>query len=901
MKARSGHFKRALMGAFALFGAVVAQPGFAASDWKPNSDDAVLLDARLGKYRLGEGIRGYATPDGVCVDLADTIMTLDLPVRLDKKLRRATGWAFDERRTITLDREANTVQIMNKMTHLAAGDVYDAPEGWCVSVKRLSDWLGVTLDADQTNAVLMIKSDTRLPVEMAIERRNRAAKIRPSATFDLASLPQARTVMKGISPPSLDVVMTASTSRSNGRSALDHHFGYEIYAAGEIGPVAYDARLAGNKLGSPESLRVKAYRIDPDATMLGPLNATQVAVGDVSGFSTPLVAQSGAGRGGFITNRPLQMPASFDRTDFRGELPSGWDAELYRNGELLAFASNRADGRYEFLDVPLSYGQNRFEVVLYGPQGQVRREERSVSVGADSIPPRQTWYWAGVVQEGHDLIRFGSPYIARRSGWRATAGFERGIDTMTSVSAYAHRLTRLDGTTANYGEVSLRRTLGPMLAEFSGATSFKGGTAVRAQVFGQLGRTNFEVESILARGGFQSDRIYGIMTGIHEIAVDHAMMLGKTMVPMRGEARIVTYANGDQAREAGFRTSASIGRMSVTGRLDWRSHRNKIGPDPEDRLESSVLANARIGRVRVRTEARFRLKPEARFESVDLVGEWGGRESGDRHGGSWRAEIGYEGPNKRLRGAIGYVRQFKKVALTASLGAGSDGALSAGLNLAFSLGADPARPGHIRMTSDRLATQGQVLATIYRDMNGDGIRQPDEPAEPDVQLTAGRVPVDRLSDAKGQVIVDGIQPYQAVLIGVDGSTLPDPMVQPSGPGMVIHPRPGIVSHVELPLVSAGEVDGTLVRSGGSKLEGVDLELVDAAGVVMGRTRTEYDGYFLFESVPYGRYSVRVANLSAEAARIRPQLAGAAIVSGKTPIARLGMVEAEAQVQRAQGP
>ena len=151
------------------------------------------------------------------------------------------------------------------------------------------------------------------------------------------------------------------------------------------------------------------------------------------------------------------------------------------------------------------------------------------------------------------------------------------------------------------------------------------------------------------------------------------------------------------------------------------------------------------------------------------------------------------------------------------------------------------------------------------------------------------------------MIVDGIQPYQALLIGVDGSTLPDPMVQPSGPGMVIHPRPGIVSHVELPLVSAGEVDGTLVRTGGGKLEGVDLELVDAAGVVIGRTRTEYDGYFLFESVPYGRYSVRVASLSADAARIRTQLTGSATVSGKTPIARLGTIEAEPQVQRAQSP
>ncbi|MCQ4051691.1 carboxypeptidase regulatory-like domain-containing protein, partial [Klebsiella pneumoniae] len=122
--------------------------------------------------------------------------------------------------------------------------------------------------------------------------------------------------------------------------------------------------------GTPESLRVQAYRTDPDATLLGPLKATSVAAGDVSGFSTPLVSQSGVGRGAMITNRPVERRDAFDRTDFRGELPNGWDAELYRNGQLLGFATNRADGRYEFLDVPLLYGQNRFEIVLYGPQGQ---------------------------------------------------------------------------------------------------------------------------------------------------------------------------------------------------------------------------------------------------------------------------------------------------------------------------------------------------------------------------------------------------------------------------------------------------------------------------------------------------------------------------------------------------
>src|SRR3546814_2986745 len=86
------------------------------------------------------------------------------------------------------------------------------------------------------------------------------------------------------------------------------------------------------------------------------------------------------------------------KTDFRGDLPAGWDAELYRNGQLLAFTSPNSDGRYEFIDVPLQYGANRFEIILYGPQRQVRREIKQVQVGMDSIPPQQTWYWAGVAQ-----------------------------------------------------------------------------------------------------------------------------------------------------------------------------------------------------------------------------------------------------------------------------------------------------------------------------------------------------------------------------------------------------------------------------------------------------------------------------------------------------------------------
>ncbi|MCP5380232.1 MAG: hypothetical protein H6914_07475 [Novosphingobium sp.] len=71
------------------------------------------------------------------MDLADVIQSLDLPIRLDRKSRRATGWFFAEDQTFTFDRDSNTVQNMNKTAQLASGDLYDTDEGWCVDLAAL--------------------------------------------------------------------------------------------------------------------------------------------------------------------------------------------------------------------------------------------------------------------------------------------------------------------------------------------------------------------------------------------------------------------------------------------------------------------------------------------------------------------------------------------------------------------------------------------------------------------------------------------------------------------------------------------------------------------------------------------------------------------------------------------
>jgi hypothetical protein len=127
----------------------------------------------------------------VCVDLADVIQSLDLPIRLDRKSRRATGWIFAESQTIAIDRDSNTVQIVNNTRPLQPGELYDSPEGWCVDTDALGGWFGVSFRPNLRDSVLALESEKPLPFIDALERKSRAARLRPEPEGNLAAYPRA--------------------------------------------------------------------------------------------------------------------------------------------------------------------------------------------------------------------------------------------------------------------------------------------------------------------------------------------------------------------------------------------------------------------------------------------------------------------------------------------------------------------------------------------------------------------------------------------------------------------------------------------------------------------------------------------------------------------------------------
>ena len=871
----------ALVGAVLAVWAMPAQ----AESWTANDDDSLLLELHSGKYKLGEPLRGYQTPGGVCVDFADLIQALDLPVRLDKKSRRATGWIFAEDQRLVIDRDSNTVQTVNGSRAIGADAIHDTPEGWCMSLSALSSWMGVRFRPDLGNMAVVIESDRKLPFLEAIERKSRAARLRkPAASeFNLATLPQAQAPYQTWRSPSVDVQAQAQWSGNRGFGTS-----YEVLASGEVFGMSYAARVAGQDSLAPDSVRLKAYRNDPAGGMLGPLGATQLAFGDVDTPPSALAAQSAYGRGAFVSNRPLNLPSRFGTTTLRGTLPAGWDAELYRNGVLRAYQPDRGDGRYEFPDIELQFGENEFDVVLYGPQGQVRHDRTSQTVGIESIPAGKTWYWAGILDEGRDLVDLGAPSTLTRTGWRWGVGVERGLDDRTTAGLGYHSLTR-SGHRRHYLEAILRRSVGPMLVELSGAQQFGAGRALRGEAMGRIKGVNFNAQVLWVDGEFDSDLVSIEQRREFGLRLSGPVRLGSWSLPVEAGVRQTLSRRGLKVTEWLTRGSAHIGRASLTVEL---LNRQVSGPavlaaaeDRGNRL--SVIANTLFGRVRLRGQASFGLDGNhPGFQRAQIVAD-----APLGKGSTLRMGYDYDGVGNRQEWSLGYVQQFQRFALRGEGRIDDRGNLGFGLTLAFSIGPDPVDGGW-RMSRERLAETGQAAVEVYRDENGDGYRQADEPAVEGVAVEAGFRHGDKSTNGSGRAVIDGLTPYVPVLVSIDTGSLPDLLLQPKGRGMVVVPRPGVVAKVSLPLAPTGEIEAVLLGPDGEPRGGVGIELVDSAGQVVLRGQSDFDGYLFFDSVPYGSYRLRLTETSARTLGVKAVLGGALRIDRGQPSLRLGHLRLE---------
>lgn len=887
-------WRRALYALAAIVACIAPATGSSDQDWTADPDAQFLLDVNIRRQILGNGVRAYQTPEGACVMLGDFLTTLDVPMKIDLGAGKAHGWAFSEKNRVSIDRNAKTAEFNGKRESFAISAVRETPEGWCVDQNALARWFGLSVKADVYNSLLLLDSKDKLPVELAILRKSRGQEVarKRQAAMVLSGLPRVKVPYRMWRTPALEFVVNAGV-RYGGSSGVQLRRDATVYAAGELAAMSYTASVGLDPNGKPRNLWARFYRSDPDAGLLGPLKATHIAVGDVPGLSSTFNSAGGNGRGIVVTNRPLSQIGSFDRTEFRGRLPEGWDAELYRNGTLVAFDDDPEDsGEYHFRDVDIFVGDNDYEIVLHGPQGQEQHIRDTLNVANDNAPPGHLWYWAGVRQPGKDLLSLGGAprtalgttlsgrTIPQRTGLEGVAQVQYGIDKRTSVSALV-RSTLAEDERVTYLEGAVRRSIGSSVVEIAGLTDSEKNYAARAQILAKVGKATISASSLISGGAGGLDEDGRVLRSSHRLGVGIPLKIGQSPIPISAHVGRIDYSDGSRAYEGSMRLGARIGAFDIANATTYHKLHPASGP-AEEKLTSELIGTARIGGVRLRGSAEAEILPQKRLRTLGLDAYWAKSERTE-----WNAGVRYDSISKLASAQVSHIRRFDSMAVTFTGEAQSNGAVAAGVRLSFSL--DPSHSG-FRPTRERLATNGIVHARVFEDLNENGSFDPGEPVEKDASITTGVKQSAALTNDKGEVTVGGLSPYHPIAVGIDQSTLDNPALAPLKPAQVVVPRPGVAATIDIALVGGGSIEGFATKSDGTPYEGLDFELLDERGAVIATARSDIDGYLVFENIRYGKFAIRLNGGSASAIQAAPFEPVSVVINRDKPAARIGAIK-----------
>ncbi len=840
-------------------------------------DDLLLLETTLEGQSLTDSLGAYSSRAGLYLPVGELSRLLDLPLQVDPPQRMVSGWFLSPTRRLLLKLDEPVAESDGKRIPVGPGEVVLLEGEIYVRQDLLSKLLPLDFKAELSSLTLRITARERLPAQERLARElrrrtmgagggNQAPPLRVAVPYEL------------FTKPAFDANVSVAAADTEPHRNLQ----WDLRMAGDVAYTGAQAYVASDATGALQSARVQLERrIEYGANADGTPKLWRMEGGDVFTPSLALGLGSHGGRGFSVTNAPLEQASVFDQVNLRGELPPGYEVELYVNEGLRASQATPVNGRYEFLNVPLVFGLNVVRLAFYGPRGERYEEVRRLNVGGGQLSAGQWVSSFGAVQQGTDLITL-------RNGALATPPFDPGYGKLQYTGSLAYGLNSNITLRGGYGQYEPAG--GPQRQVFeSGLAAGLGGFALqvdaaadslqgKAESLGLAGRL-FSVPVLLHHAEYQGgfvDELQAVapqpnnpLVRASELRLDYSAHLpgSARMFPLSFDIRRQEREDGANLLSGTGRLSAAAGWVLLSTDLSLSENR-AIGQPVARQLGGSVdLASLGRGRWQFRTATTYSIEPQlqllATTVSVDrrlssrnelrlgIQQSWTqGKATALTAANTWRL------PSMDLTTAASYSPQSGQFTL----------------NLQVSMGTlfDPLR-GAYRSTPPGAASSGALAIDAFIDRNGDGQRQADEPAVAGLGAFSARGLVS--GDAQGHLLVGGLGDTARTSIGLRLDSIEDPFLIPPATRIELQPRAGRVVVVPFPLRPMGDVAlRVLIALTPEVTRGISalaMQLVDAAGTVVAHGRTEYDGTVLFEGLPPGQYGVRLD--PEQGARLKLQL------------------------------
>ena len=361
-------------------------------------EDLLILQLRFKQFTLKDALVGYLNDGGLLLPLGEFVRALDFPISVEPESGRANGWFLGENRLFSLDLARHEVIIEGKRASYNPQMAEAHTEDIFIDARLLTRWFPVDISFDLASLLVILTSREPLPIEQRLAREKRWEKLRGRRQRESPDYPRADIPYQALAWPFIDTSVEFAFRRDQ-QGTSKKQFRYDTIATGDVVHMNAKLFVSGNNDDRLDQARLTLGRKDPEGGLLGGLGVTKFAFGDIFTPGQTVISRSQLGRGAEVSSFPLYRSTEFDTITLHGDLPVGWEVELYRNEVLLDFQASRTDGLYDFENVPLLFGFNRLRLKFYGPQGQRREEVRRILVGQKQLPPGKNYFRIAVNQQ----------------------------------------------------------------------------------------------------------------------------------------------------------------------------------------------------------------------------------------------------------------------------------------------------------------------------------------------------------------------------------------------------------------------------------------------------------------------------------------------------------------------
>ena len=819
----------------------------AASFKEANLDDAefLLLNIRLQQQQLITAAEAYQVDEQTLLPASQLTNALGAGITLDAD--QGTLLVNINNKSIAVDLRQQT----SSQPLIAIDPAYHwASDGFELYLPHqlLEQLLGAKFTIHLSTLSASIASvDELFPIEKQwqrartpVKKSEEEQKVQPLYVEDDYKL---------VTPPTANLNLSFAAQGGDDRDQSAASYNAQL-----VGDLLYhSARISLNQNTNNNDLvsRVNFSRHQPrpDQPLWGGLR--QYSFGDISAGSQALLNNTPAGLGVQLSQRPTNFSRTFGTKNIEGDATPGWEVQLYRNGFLVETTTVPDNGHYFFADVETRYGNNYFEIRLFGPFGEEEVHRETVNIGSNWLPKGQFAYDAYFLDRNRTMLS-SSPDGVGSFGSDMGFSFDYSPFNNTAIGSFYQRsrdsaINRDDFQ--QYFGTHVQSALSNLLLDLQLVKQLDYGHRLALRGSGRFPWDQSYSFRLEDNRDFSNNTVpNGNKDFNAEINTGGLLPLGRWRYDTT-----LAYRASENQRDV-WRSTLGLSGRFFGAFLNNNLSYTRLGlPDVTDPINGNLSMTANMGQLRLSGGLNYTVQPNTELNSVTLNGAWRSEDNSYQS-----ARLQYN-PNassdNRWDASYGYSQDFGRFRVGLNAEVGSDEEWALNLNMNFFLDYD-AHNRRFLLSSRGSADSGNLNVTAYLDRNNNNRRDEADWTLEGVKFSPLPLWAELTTSETGQVSLPGVPagtPFSFSAQWQDG-------VATKQGSYTVYTHPGSRIDVDIPFEIKTNIAGFAIVTGDGRefpLATGEIELTNLDNEERRTEKIDIDGFFEFINLTPGRYAVQL--------------------------------------------